>query len=242
MKSKLVIAFAAALGVAVTAALGVWQLSRAAQKLALHAAQVQQKERPPFDLRLANAIDSSGAWLHRPVRAYGQWLTQHTVYLENRVMAGQTGFYVFTPLALEGGGAVMVQRGWVARDGRERTRVPALVSASGAVVVAGRIAAVPGRLLELGQGQQQNPFTTSGMAIRHNLDLSAFATETGLALAPFTVLQTGPASEGLQRDWPEVASGVEKHYGYAAQWFALAALIAGLYVWFQLIAPRRQRR
>ena len=55
-------------------------------------------------------------------------------------------------------------------------------------------------------------------------------------------MQIGAASEGLQREWPEVATGVEKHYGYAAQWFGLAALIAILYVWFQFIAPRRRAR
>ena len=55
-----------------------------------------------------------------------------------------------------------------------------------------------------------------------------------------SVQQTGAASEGLLRDWTEPGSGVEKHYGYAFQWFALSALIAILYVWFQFIAPRRK--
>ena len=41
--------------------------------------------------------------------------------------------------------------------------------------------------------------------------------------------------------WPEPAADVQKHYGYAFQWFALCALILGLYVWFQLIRPRRAR-
>jgi surfeit locus 1 family protein len=36
------------------------------------------------------------------------------------------------------------------------------------------------------------------------------------------------------RDWPVVNAGVEKHHGYAAQWFALTALIVGLFAWFQL--------
>ena len=52
--------------------------------------------------------------------------------------------------------------------------------------------------------------------------------------------QTGEPSEGLLRDWPEAASGVEKNYGYAFQWWALSGLIAILYVWFQFIAPRRK--
>ena len=36
------------------------------------------------------------------------------------------------------------------------------------------------------------------------------------------------------------AAGVDKHHGYAFQWFALCALTAGLYVWFQIIQPRRR--
>ena len=50
-----------------------------------------------------------------------------------------------------------------------------------------------------------------------------------------SVLQTGPASEGMQRDWPVIGAGVDKHYGYAFQWFGLSSLIALLYVWFQLV-------
>jgi surfeit locus 1 family protein len=36
-------------------------------------------------------------------------------------------------------------------------------------------------------------------------------------------------------------AGLQKNYGYAFQWFALCALILGLYVWFQLIQPRRKQ-
>jgi surfeit locus 1 family protein len=39
-----------------------------------------------------------------------------------------------------------------------------------------------------------------------------------------------------------VASGVEKHHGYAFQWFGLSGLISLLYVWFQIVQPRRQKR
>jgi surfeit locus 1 family protein len=46
-------------------------------------------------------------------------------------------------------------------------------------------------------------------------------------------------ADGLRRDWPVVDAGLGKHYGYAFQWFGLSALFAGLYVWFQLLRPRR---
>ncbi len=56
------------------------------------------------------------------------------------------------------------------------------------------------------------------------------------------MLQFEPAAanDELLRDWPAPDLGLQKHYGYAFQWFALAALILCLYVWFQLIRPRRQ--
>jgi surfeit locus 1 family protein len=50
-----------------------------------------------------------------------------------------------------------------------------------------------------------------------------------------SVLQTDPPAEGLSRDWPSVNLGVDKHYGYAFQWFALGGLIALLYGWFQIV-------
>jgi surfeit locus 1 family protein len=67
----------------------------------------------------------------------------------------------------------------------------------------------------------------------------AFAAEISLPLLPVSLLQTGATDEGLLRDWAAPNLGVEKHYGYAFQWFALCALVVALYVWFQLIHPLR---
>ncbi len=77
--------------------------------------------------------------------------------------------------------------------------------------------------------------------IRQNLDLEAFGKSTGLALAPLSVLQLDDSGDGLRREWPVPAFDVHTHHGYAFQWFALSALITALYVWFQLIVPRRRR-
>jgi len=128
---------------------------------------------------------------------------------------------------------VLVQRGWVPRDSNDRTHVPAVPSPEGIVVVEGRIAPPPARLYELG-AEGQGP-------IRQNLDPQTFARESGLRLRPMSVQQTegdGAPSDGLLRQWPAPALDVHKNYGYAFQWFALAALITGLYVWFQLVRPR----
>lgn len=225
----------AALAIAlVTAALGRWQLSRAAQMRAMQAAIDERQAMAPLqgaDLLQARA-SGSVAVLHRSVRLHGQWLPEATVFLDNRQMQGRPGFFVLTPLRLHASqGAVLVQRGWVARDFQERTRLPDIATPVGEVRVEGRVAGTPARLYEFqpsGEGQGSS-------RIRQNLDLAAYGAETGLDLLPLTVVQTGAASDGLRRDWAPINSGVDKHYGYAFQWFGLCGLVVILYVWFQFV-------
>lgn len=226
---------AAVLAATVTASLGRWQLGRAAEKEALQARIEQRSSEPVLDgasLRLEAPVD---ALLHRRVAARGRWLADRTVFLDNRQMHGRPGFFVVTPLQLEGSSVVvLVQRGWVARNFEDRTRVPAIDTPAALVEVQGRIAPPPSKLYEMGPAEQG--------PIRQNLDLAQFRAETGLPLVPVSVQQTDAAADGLSRDWPQVNTGVEKHYGYAFQWFGLSALIAVLYVWFQIVRryfPRR---
>jgi surfeit locus 1 family protein len=220
-------------GCAVTLALGIWQWGRAHEKLALHAAIEQRKALVPLDERALLAAREPAALVHRPVVLRGQWVAGRTVFLDNRQMQGRPGFYVVTPLKLQGGdAAVLVERGWAPRNFVDRERLPAVETPSGVIEVRGRLAPPPAKLYEF-DGAGSGP-------IRQNLDLVQFRAESGLALLDVAVQQTGAPSERLQRDWPEVAGSASKNYGYAFQWWALCALIAILYVWFQFIVPRRK--
>ena len=233
---RLIIAIAALAAVLSTARLGAWQLDRAAQKQAAQALLDARAALPPLSpAQLSTTREAATEQHYRAVQLAGRWLAAHTVYLDNRQQGdGRPGFFVVTPLALASGGAVLVQRGWAPRDAADRARLPPLSTPGGEIEIAGRIAAPPARLLEFDA-------TVSG-PIRQNLDLDAFAREIGVGLRPLSVLQTSDSRDGLRRDWPRPALGVHKHYGYAFQWFALAALIVGLYVWFQLVKPRLRRR
>ncbi|MCO5356115.1 SURF1 family protein [Acidovorax kalamii] len=251
------ITLATVAGMLVTASLGRWQLSRAAQKEALQAMLDARGRMPAMDGRVllsqpAMAAAEAETLVHRAVMLEGRWLPEHTVYLDNRQMNGRPGFFVLTPLQLVGtpSGGVLVQRGWVPRNFQDRTQLPQVQTPQDVVVrVVGRVAAAPSRLYEFGGGESSagGHGAEGSSRIRQNLDLAAFRTETGLALAPLTVVQTGEAvgaGDGLQRDWPVVGAGVDKHYGYAFQWFGLCGLMALLYVWFQIvrrfIRPRSQ--
>jgi len=235
----LTVLLAAFVGVAATARLGLWQLDRAAQKQALQQALDERGARPPLaQAELAETEDAASAQHYRRVRLRGWWVSDRTVFLDNRQMNARPGFFVVTPLQLaHADRAVLVQRGWLPRDAADRTRLPTVPTPSGEVEVVGHIAPPPARLYEFADA-------ATG-AIRQNLDLTAFAHETGLRLAPLSVVQdAAPAGpdDGLMRQWPRPAVDVHKHYGYAFQWFALCALMAGLYVWFQLVRPRLRGR
>ena len=114
-----------------------------------------------------------------------------------------------------------------------REQLAAVDTPAGTVRIEGRIAPGLARLYEFESA-------ASG-AIRQNLDIAAYARETGSALRPLVIVQLDGAADGLQRQWTPVAADVSKHHGYALQWFSLSALITGLYVWFQLIRPWRRR-
>jgi surfeit locus 1 family protein len=218
----------------ITTSLGFWQLSRAGQKEALARQMEERRQLPALVLNGGEVVNQSELWADRPASLRGQWLTHRTIYLDNRQMNGHPGFYVMTPLRLEGASSsVMVQRGWVPRSFQDRTALPQIDTPTGLVVIQGRIATHSAKLLELGKGPVSQ--------IRQNLDLNTYAQEIGERLLPFIVLQTGPDSDGLKRQWPAVDAGVDKHYGYAFQWFGLSALWVILYVWFQIIVPRKKR-
>ncbi|HEY3047602.1 MAG TPA: SURF1 family protein [Polaromonas sp.] len=228
------VTLAALLVAGTTFSLGQWQLRRAAQKEALQAAVESQKKLSALDTQALVAIKNIASEVHRPVAVQGVWQPAHTVYLDNRPMGGKTGFWVLTPLALQGSKQViLVQRGWVPRDFTDRTHLPQVLTPAGLVSVTGRIAPPPSKLYEF-KGADLGP-------IRQNLDLDAFRAETALPLPNGVLLQTGAPSEGLLRDWAAPNLGVDKHYGYAFQWFGLCALVLVLYVWFQLILPLRTR-
>lgn len=218
---------------AITFSLGQWQLQRAAQKEALQADLLSREQQPPLAGQVL--VDSLTATdiselLHRVITLSGTWVPEHTVYLDNRQMDGRQGFDVLTPLRLAGADTVvLVQRGWAPRSFVDRTALPPIETPSGQVSITGRIAPSPPRLYALGE-DERGP-------IRQNLGLDAFRGETGLPLAAVTVLQTGQPSDGLLRNWSQPASGVEKHYGYAFQWFGLSTLIGLLFLWFQIVRP-----
>lgn len=232
---RILIWSAAVVGVLITASLGRWQLDRAAQKIALQRALDERATLPAIaQSTWAQDAGQATGQHYRRTLAHGTWLAARTVFLDNRQMDGRVGFYVVTPLLLSAGQAVLVQRGWTPRDMQNRAHLPNVPTSAEPVSLDATIAPPPSKLFALGG--------SDAGVIRQNLDTDAYAREIGVRLLPFSLLQQGQSvpDDGLLRHWAKPALNVQTHYGYAAQWFGMSALIVGLTVWFQLIKPRRR--
>lgn len=243
---------AAAGAIALTVWLGCWQLGRAEQKRAAHAELLMRQQQAPWsgaDWPCGPAQAGATLPAYRPVLLRGHWLADRTVLLDNRPMDGLSGFIVVTPLRLSDAsagcahGLVLVQRGWVPRDVRDRLKLPDLSTPSGEVQVRGRVVTGLSQTYQL--GQEAAAVNGPGPLVRQNADVAFWSSWLGQSPLVGAVLQLHPEGQALQADkllrhWPEPGQGQDKHLAYAAQWFAMAAVLVGLTLWFQILRPRRQ--
>ncbi|MCI1042006.1 MULTISPECIES: SURF1 family protein [Caballeronia] len=214
--------------VAITVRLGFWQRDRAHQKEALNAQIVAFENAPAREVGV-EPMPLKSIEFHR-VEARGEFMPERVVYLDNRPYNDQPGFYVVMPLKLEGGGYVLVNRGWLPRNMADRTGIEPYETPKGVVEVKGIARANASQAFELGSGG-----SAAHKEIRQNLDIRSYAAETGLAFQPFVIQQTNDTGDRLVRDWPAPTLGVERNYGYMFQWWGMAAAAIG----FGLYAARR---
>lgn len=208
-----------------TLALANWQLNRAHEKEERAARLAELARDAPVSLAAAEARAEDVEW--RQVTARGRFEPKYGVLIDNRIRRGVAGYHVVMPLEVgkAGGGDsryVLVNRGWIAGN-PERARLPEVRTPAETVEVTG-LAVVPSRrFLEL-----------SGRAaegrVWQNLTLERYRAAYPIPLQPVMIRQESPLDDGLAREWDAPDLGVEKHYGYAFQWLALAATILVFYL------------
>lgn len=217
-------------GIALGVSLGNWQLGRAAEKRELQARVEAQAAQPPISVGAA-ALEAGTTELRR-VEARGVFEPEHTVFVDNRIREGRPGFHVITPLRVAGGERrVLVNRGWVAWA-PERARLPQVRTPSAPVRIEG-IAVIPGRrVLELSDEVMEG-------RIWQNLTIERYRKAMPLEIQPFVIRQDSALDDGLVREWDPPDFGIDKHYGYAFQWYALAATMA---IFYAVTRSRRNRK
>ncbi|MCX7176823.1 MAG: SURF1 family protein [Proteobacteria bacterium] len=216
--TKLLPTLAAFAVMALTMALGVWQVGRAHEKDALAGRYDALAKAPPIDLG-AEILDIPPSLEFHPVNAKGIWLPEQAVFLDNKVHQGHVGFQVLMPLRLEGSDMhVLVNRGWLPAAG-DRSQMPQPKTPVGVVDIHGFLRSAPDRFKELSETYREG-------RIWENVTVERYAAWSKLKLQPMILYQTDAVEDGLVRLWIRPDAGSERNIGYALQWFGLSALTA----------------
>jgi surfeit locus 1 family protein len=173
------------------------------------------------------------------VEITGRWDRERQFLLDNRTRAGRAGYDVLTPMRLNDGRWLLVNRGWTPFEGY-RDRLPDVRSKLDAdmneqVTVIGRVDELPQAGLAGGRAAP----ATSGSWPR----VTSFPTVTQLEAAMATAVEPKPRLEerwllmsdadpaGYLRQWQPFATGKgpEQNWSYAIQWWSFAILLLVLY-------------
>jgi surfeit locus 1 family protein len=209
-------------------ALGVWQLERRVEKLSLIArvdARVHADPVPapgPSDWPRINAANDE----YLRVRVSGHYLSGKET-LTKAVTEEGAGFWVMTPLVTDSGYTVLVNRGFVPDDRRDRATWTQSESASAVSVIG---------LLRLSE-PRGGFLRTNDPAGDHwySRDVGEIAAARGLSdVAPYFIdADATPNPGGLPIGGLTVIRFPNNHLVYAFTWFALGAGLAvgTVYAW-----------
>jgi cytochrome oxidase assembly protein ShyY1 len=159
------------------------------------------------------------------VALVGEWMASAVMFHDNRVYERRPGYHVLMPLRLQDGSTVLVNRGWVAA-GMNRAVLPEIATPADSIELMGRVMVPEHEPFSLGENPRDG-------ARWQFIDLAAYRDWSNIPVAPWVVQQMSETGDGLVRDWPAPALGVDTHRGYALQWYSLAALaiaLTGFYV------------
>ena len=219
---------AAAAFIALTLWLGRWQVDRGHEKEMLQALLEARMHEPP--VQLTGPAPSAQPLLYRHVTARGEWMADRQFFVDNQIHEGRAGFHVITPLRLAGStAAVLVNRGWIARDAGYPA-APRVAVPTGGVEVRGLATTPPRRYLELSAD------TVSGN-VWQNLSIDRWRAASGVNVLPVVVLPDA-STPGLAAVREKPDAGIAKHQEYALTWFSLAATALALWI---VLNVRRER-
>ena len=234
-RPRLLPTLAAIVAIVVCVVAGNWQRDRLHAKEASRAQfdAAARADPVPF-AKLRDPAD----WLalrYLQVIATGEFAASRQILIDNKVHAGRAGYDVVTPLVLDDGRTVLVDRGWIAQ-GASRSQLPDARPPRGVVTVRGRVAVPSSSYLEFGRSSPVGP-------LWQNLDPARFAAATGVDVLPVVIEATsdGASDDGLVREWPVPDLGIDRHRIYMAQWYAFAGLAAALWLWFHRPRTARDR-
>lgn len=215
---------------ALLVSLGTWQLGRGQHKARLEAEYAAaSSDRPPG--QLGPELQPARSEIAVKARGRGRYLPERQILLDNQPRQRVPGYRVWTPLRLDTGALVVIDRGWVAADPDRRVLPDTGTLEAEPREVSGYWRPFPEPGLRL---DGADPCAVTDAAFPRVLSFPTRQTVScvlGEAVLPGLLLLAEDHPDGFVREWTQPNPvPPARHYAYAAQWYAFAATLLFLFV------------
>ena len=198
--------------------LGFWQLDRADEKRGIEAS-----------IKLANTgsvelIVEEGSLKNKEyyeVRLQGKYFSDKQFIYDNQIVNQVSGYYVLTPYALEGQSkTILINRGFIPWNGRRDKLADIDIGQDAREIKV--LISKPIKRMELKPTEIGIQFPI----LIQSIDLQDMASLASVDFSSVIGLLDPSASNGFVRKWEPYTGSIEKHIGYAVQWFLMALVLA----------------
>jgi surfeit locus 1 family protein len=196
--------------------LGFWQLDRADEKRAIESAIVVAQSNPA---QLVGE-DEILAKEHYRVLLNGYFDTNKQFIYDNQIVKGNAGYYVLTPFVLNEKTAILVNRGFVPWYGKRGELADIEIDSQPGTIEVGLIK--PKQRIEL----KQQALSATFPILIQSLDLDQLSQLSNYQIIPMLAQLDIKSSKGFFRQWKPFYGSVDKHLGYALQWFLMALVLS----------------
>lgn len=211
--------------------LGFWQLSRYEQKLELEQLQAGRLTMPPMPYSdIARFSDP----VYLPVSVQGRFDSARYFLRDNQVHEGRAGYELVMPFTMNNGLSLLVNRGWLPAESREV--LPEIKTPQGEVELTGTLYRPLGKAFMLGE----DIWAETWPKRIQTLDFEKMQTALNLEI-PSMLLVLSERQPGVLEVRPvTMKTTSSKHLGYSFQWFTMALVLSGLYL-YQMITIRKRK-
>jgi len=197
--------------------LGFWQLDRANEKRAIEAS-IQKANTGIVEL-----ITDENRLLEKEyyqVRLKGQYQSNKQFIYDNQIVDQVSGYYVLTPFKLESQpSTIIINRGFIPWNGdREKLADVSIKKTKSEIKVQ---ISKPIKRIELKSSEIGNNFPVLIQAV----DLVKMSELAGIDFSSMVGLLDASMDDGFVRKWEPYTGSIEKHIGYAVQWFLMAIVL-----------------
>ena len=197
--------------------LGFWQLDRANEKRAIEAS-IQKANTGIVEL-----ITDENRLLEKEyyqVRLKGQYQSNKQFIYDNQIVDQVSGYYVLTPFKLESQpSTIIINRGFIPWNGdREKLADVSIKKTKSEIKVQ---ISKPIKRIELKSSEIGNSFPVLIQAV----DLVKMSEIAGVNFSSMVGLLDASMDDGFVRKWEPYTGSIEKHIGYAVQWFLMAIVL-----------------